>query len=313
MHIDKHILFERLESFIQINYACNDKELVLDLCAKIVFNSSTKGCIIKGDKSNWKGLPRNKSLFHSPYGVGLPIGNLTSQVFANFYMDAFDHYVKHDLGIKYYGRYVDDFVLVHPSKSYLTSLLPLLSAFLHDELGLKIHPKKIYLQHYKKGVKFVGAVLKPNRIYIANRTKGNMYDAISKFNTIARTQKIESHNVDALLCSMNSYLGIMKHYNTYKTRRVMTKKGLSAWWWNHVYVSGGATKLVKKNKKVRSKILTNYCKDYWDVAFCFMLIHLFAGNINNLEFEYLRSFFYPPSILLEKQTYKMSLPTGRQA
>jgi len=267
MHINKQILFDMLRPFIETNYTQDDKELLIDLCRKVVFNNSTQGCLIKGEKYNWKGLPRNKSLFHSGLGIGLPIGNLTSQVFANFYMDAFDHFVKHNLGLKYYGRYVDDFVLVHPSKVYLTKLMPLLSRFLQDELGLKIHPKKKYLQHYTKGVKFVGAVLKPNRIYIANRTKGNMYDAISKFNTIARTQKIQAHNVDALLCSMNSYLGIMKHYKTYKIRRVMTKKGLSAWWWNHVYVSGGATKLVKKNKKVRSKIMTNYCKDYWDVAF----------------------------------------------
>ncbi len=267
MHIDKQILFERLESFIQINYACNDKELVLDLCAKIVFNSSTKGCVVKGDKSNWKGLPRNKSLFHSPYGVGLPIGNLTSQVFANFYMDAFDHYVKHDLGIKYYGRYVDDFVIFHHSKKYLAKLQLKLSRFLQKELHLKIHPKKVYLQHYKKGVKFVGAVIKPNRIYIANRTKGNMHDRISNFNSIARTGKIKSSDIDALLCSMNSYLGIMKHYKSYKIRKTMIRKGLSAWWWNHVYLSGTAYKLVKKKRKPSSKHLVNYSKQYFDYMF----------------------------------------------
>ena len=269
MHINKQILFDMLRPFIETNYTQHDKALLLDLCRKVVFNNSTSDCLIKGEKYNWKGLPRNKSLFHSPDRVGLPIGNLTSQVFANFYMDAFDHYVKHDLGIKYYGRYVDDFVIVHPSKKYLATLQLKLSSFLQNELHLKIHPKKVYLQHYKKGVKFVGAELKPNRIYIANRTKGNMYDAISKFNTIARTQNVESQNVDALLCSMNSYLGIMKHYKTYKIRREMTNRRLSPWWRNFVYVSSGSTKILKKNKKVHSKILTNYCKDYWDIAFCF--------------------------------------------
>ncbi len=54
--------------------------------------------------------PKEKSLFYAPKERGLPIGNLTSQVFANFYMNSFDHYLKHDLGIKYYGRYVDDFI-----------------------------------------------------------------------------------------------------------------------------------------------------------------------------------------------------------
>ena len=63
-------------------------------------------------RSNWNDLPNNKSLFHSPLHCGLPIGNLTSQVFANFYMNTLDHYVKSELKLKYYGRYVDDFVIV---------------------------------------------------------------------------------------------------------------------------------------------------------------------------------------------------------
>ena len=85
---------------------------------KVVMNNPATNCIIKGKKSDWDGLPKNKSLFHSPKGCGLPIGNLTSQVFANFYMDKFDHYIKHNLGIRYYGRYVDDFVVVLLNKAW---------------------------------------------------------------------------------------------------------------------------------------------------------------------------------------------------
>jgi RNA-directed DNA polymerase len=80
---------------------------------------------------------------------------------------------------------------------------------------LKLHPKKIYLQHYTKGVKFLGTVIKPNRIYIANRTKGNFYNAIQKHNQVIEvSRKPSREDQNALLSSMNSYLGIMKHYKT---------------------------------------------------------------------------------------------------
>jgi len=248
MHINKQLLFERLSIFIQEKYKEPDKELLIELCKKIIFNKPTKNCIIKGKKTNWDGLPNNKSLFHSPPNCGLPIGNLTSQIFANFYMNTFDHFMKKELGINYYGRYVDDFIIVHPDKEYLKSVLPTIADFLKNKLQLTLHPKKIYLQHYTKGVQFLGTVIKPNRIYIANRTKGNFYAAIQKQNEIVKQRKPDKATQANFLCSMNSYLGIMKHYKTYNLRKKMLFKNLSAWWWNYVYLSGGYAKFVLKNK-----------------------------------------------------------------
>jgi len=196
-------------------------------------------------------LPETKSLFHSKPNCGLPIGNLTSQVFANFYMDSFDHYIKHDLKIRYYGRYVDDFVIVHESKEYLKTLIPNLSVFLQTYLQATVHPKKIYLQHYSKGVKFLGTVILPNRIYIANRTKSNFYEAIEKQNEIVSQHKPTKENQAAFLSSMNSYLGIMKHFRTYNQRKRMLFKNLSGWWWNYVYLSGGISKFVLKQKPLK--------------------------------------------------------------
>jgi retron-type reverse transcriptase len=248
MHINKNILFEKLQAFIHQKYLQPDKELVLELCQKVIYNDPTHNCTIKGKRGNWDGLPADKSLFHSPLNCGLPIGNLTSQVFANFYMNIFDHFVKHDLGIRYYSRYVDDFVLVHQDKDYLKSLIPILSNFLLSTLQLTLHPKKIYLQHYTKGVKFLGAIIKPNCIYIANRTKGNFYEAIEKQNEIARNRKPTKDEQGKFISSMNSYLGIMKHYNTYKLRKVILFKNLAPWWWNWTYLSGGMAKFALKQK-----------------------------------------------------------------
>ena len=248
MSINKNILFEKLEYFIRQKYHATDKELIIELCKKIIYNDPTKNCIIKGKRTDWNDLPETKSLFHSKTDCGLPIGNLTSQVFANFYMDSFDHYIKHDLQIRYYGRYVDDFVIVHENKEYLKNLIPKLSEFLQSNLQATIHPKKIYLQHYSKGVKFLGTVILPNRIYIANRTKGNFYQAIEKQNEIARDHKPTKEEQATFQSSMNSYLGIMKHYKTYKLRKEMLFKNLSGWWWNYAYLSGGIAKFVLKRK-----------------------------------------------------------------
>lgn len=251
MHINRTILYERLEHFIEHNYKEQDKALVLNICQKIIFNDPTKNCTIKGARSNWEGLPNNKSLFYSPTDCGLPIGNLTSQVFANFYMNTFDHFIKKELGINYYGRYVDDFVIIHPNKEYLKSLLPVITNFLQSQLHLTLHPKKIYLQHYSKGVSFLGTVIKPNRIYIANRTKGNFYTAIVKQNAVVQTKKPSHEEQQKFLSCMNSYLGIMKHYKTYKLRKRMLFKYLSGWWWNQAYLSGGVAKFVLKTKITR--------------------------------------------------------------
>ncbi len=246
MSIDKGVLFRKLEGLINQKYTGTNKELIIALCQKIIFNDCTKNCIIKGKKADWADLPRSKSLFHSQENCGLPIGNLTSQIFANYYMDSFDHFVKHDLKIKYYGRYVDDFVIVHPDKEYLKSIIPLLSNFLLSTLQLTLHPKKIYLQHYTKGVQFLGTVIKPNRIFMANRTKGNFYKTIEKHNKIVRVHKPCKLKQAAFLSSMNSYLGIMKHYKTYNLRKGMLYKNLSAWWWNYVFLSESICKFQLK-------------------------------------------------------------------
>lgn len=251
MHINRYLLWERLQKFIMDNYHLADKPLVIELTRRFIFNDPTINCITKGNRRNWVGLPKNKSLFHSPPGCGLPIGNLTSQVFANFYLHLFDHYIKSELGITYYGRYVDDFIIVHQDKAYLKMLVPCLAAFLKTRLQLTLHPKKIYLQHYTKGVKFLGVVIKPNRIYIANRTKGNFYAAVQKQNEVVRQGKPDQVALTHFLSSMNSYLGIMKYCKTYKLRRKLLIENVSGWWWNYVYLSGGFSKFVLKIRSVK--------------------------------------------------------------
>ncbi len=167
MAINKHILYQKVKSvlFRQKHALDFNLQLELELIIKTIFNDPLTDCRIKGKKSDWEGLPNSKSLFQSAKNCGLPIGNLTSQLFSNVYLNDFDHFVKNELGIKYYGRYVDDFVIVHQNKDYLKSLIPKIRDYLKNELQLELHPKKIYMQHFSKGVKFLGVVIKPHRIY----------------------------------------------------------------------------------------------------------------------------------------------------
>ena len=248
MHINRTLLFDRLIKFIHENYLVSDKAMVIELCNKIIFNDPTKNCIIKGKRKEWEGLPQNKSLFHSPPDCGLPIGNLTSQVFANFYLNLLDHFITAELGINYYGRYVDDFIIVHENNEYLKNLIPQIAEFLQSRLQLTLHPNKIYLQHYSKGVKYLGAVIKPNRIYIAKRTKGNFYRAILEMNKIVEVEKLTIDEKAEFLSIMNSYLGILKHYRTYNLRRKMIEKHLSLGWWTYVYAIHYAKFRLKKLK-----------------------------------------------------------------
>jgi RNA-directed DNA polymerase len=126
-------------------------------------------------------------------------------------MNAFDHWVKCDLGIKYYGRYVDDFVLVHNDKEHLKSLIATIRNYLDETLNLILHPDKIYLQHYSKGVQYLGAIIKPHRVYISNHTKGNFYETIENQNLIARAHKPTKEERGKFLSSINSYLGIIAY------------------------------------------------------------------------------------------------------
>jgi|TARA_Y100000310_G_scaffold76381_1_gene72881 hypothetical protein len=248
MSINRRLLFHKVKQvlFSKLNHIEFDLSLLLGLIEKTIFNDPTKNCVVKGKKRDWKGLPKDKSLFTTQQNCGLPIGNLTSQLFGNIYLNALDHFVKRNLKIKNYGRYVDDFILVHKNKKHLKSLIPIIRDYLSKELMLTLHERKIYLQHYSKGVKYLGSVIKPHRIYVANRTKGNFYENIQKQNEIVRDHKPTEEEKAQFISSMNSYLGILQHYKTYRMRKRMLFETLSAWWWNHVYLSGGIRKFVQK-------------------------------------------------------------------
>lgn len=195
-----------------------EKEVLQYLIKELIFTNPVHQCKINGNKSLWKFIPKNKSLFHSPENCGLPIGNLTSQIFGNIYLNGFDHWVKNELGIKHYGRYVDDMYFMHSDKEFLKEYIVKIQHKM-KEYGLQIHPKKIYLQHYSKGIEFLGRYIKPYRTYISNRTKNNFLQLIEEINRtmalLEPRQIVESGILKYYLSSINSYWGLFIKANSY--------------------------------------------------------------------------------------------------
>jgi hypothetical protein len=226
MNIQREILFEKVLAIIEKHYTKFDRQLLIDLCRKVILHNPVPGCIIKGGREDWEGLPANKSLFSTGGKVGIPIGNLTSQIFANLYLNDFDQFVKRDLKQRYYGRYVDDCVFVNSSKEELAGLVKHLSTFLQKELALQLHPKKKYLQHYTKGILFAGIFIKPYRQYTGKRIKHKINAVmINKYRAnFSSNDKLTTFKLSHWTCSVNSYLGICKHYNTYRFRKNLIKR-----------------------------------------------------------------------------------------
>lgn len=245
MNINKEILWKKIEKGLFKNKnKCNfDFCLILSLVQKIVFHNYAENYTIKGKMSDWTGLPKNKSLFLAKENKGLPIGNLTSQLFSNIYLNEFDHFIKRSLKFKYYGRYVDDFIIISDNKEKLKSSIYYIEKYLKKELELEINQKKIYFQKFKKGVNFLGVIIKPYRIYIRNRIKNNFYRKIININ-----KKLEKINIDnagkiIILSSINSYLGIFKHFDTYNLRKNLLVNNLKT---NNIVVEKNFCKIEHK-------------------------------------------------------------------
>ena len=222
MSIDREILWNKIEIMIARYITLDEQEIILYLSRTIIFTDVREWVNIAWDRIDWLWLPRNKSLFYARSGCGLPIGNLTSQLFANIYMHEFDTFVKKILRVRYYGRYVDDFVLVHIDHEYLKSCISKIRDFLSEQLGLTLHPRKIYLQHISKWVLFLGTFIKPYRRYVGKRTKGNFYELIRSINTrLSDPTLLSDIEQDRILAQMNSYLGLLSHTQSYRLRSKM--------------------------------------------------------------------------------------------
>lgn len=255
MSIDRSLLYTRLCDFIDKNYRpadAADARFEKYLAHKIIFNDPCKNAIIQSPKSSWSGLPKDKSLFTAKKNCGLPIGNLTSQVFANFYLSSLDHFVKHRLGVRCYVRYVDDMVIVHRSKEFLKKVVPQIRWFLQADLKVCLHPKKIYLQPAANCVAFLGTTIHPHFTQCSKRIKNNFASRLKSLSALADEHKPDREEKDAFMQSVNSYLGIMAHYKTYRFRRAQLKRYLNPYWIRYFSVCADCKKVVRKASNVKA-------------------------------------------------------------
>ena len=193
-----------------------DLDFVEYLTKEIVLLDPTKGCRFIGPRTDWDELPHDKSLFHSQKGCGLPIGNLTSQLFSNVYLNVFDQFMKRDLHCRHYGRYVDDFYVVSCDRKWLESIIQPIIVFLLSKLGLRIHEGKTQIIPINKGVEYLGGFVLPYRIYVSRTTLKRM------------DEKLYMHEYECNTChinnALNSYCGVLSHWENYNVRRKMLLK-----------------------------------------------------------------------------------------
>jgi len=176
-NIDHEILMNILASYIK-------DENILWLLQKIIYSLETKP------------------------GAGLPLGNLTSQLFVNIYMNAFDQFVKHKIKAKYYIRYADDFVFFSKDKQWLEQILPQVKSFLLEKLKLELHPDKLFLNTLSSGVDFLGWVHFSTHRILRTTTKRRMF---KKLNNNFSEQSVQS------------FLGMLSHGSAHRLREKIVK------------------------------------------------------------------------------------------
>ena len=202
------------------------------LLKTIIFYDPTLNYYIKGDRDLLKKIPFEKSLFHTPKNKGLPIGNLTSQFFANVYLNVIDQYIKRTLKVRCYIRYVDDMVLLSNDKEKLLEWRNSINSYLISRLKLSLHDKKDKFGYVKGGVDFLGYVVKPGYTLSRRRVVSNLKNKLYFFNkgyllssnnqkqtVLPLSKKPTNKEINKMLSTVNSYYGHFRHANTYRLRR----------------------------------------------------------------------------------------------
>jgi len=208
--IDKAILFSLLQKRIQ-------DPTVLWLAEKILFWDCTMSYVRKGNILLQSNIPANKSLFDKENKRGIPIGNLTSQFFANVYLNELDQFVKHHLKAKHYIRYVDDFVLLSHDRNELIRWKKEIENFLSDRLNLQLRPRHQKLQPISNGIDFLGYIIRHNYILVRRRVVNNLKTKLQIFKRTSVKDFKKLHD------SVASYLGHFKWANSYRITQKIYK------------------------------------------------------------------------------------------
>lgn len=208
--VDQDILLALIRKKIQ-------DENAMWLIGEIIRSFKIKPPAFAGDSSSRFVGPKMTNAWS---GNGLPLGNVTSQLFANIYLNEFDQFIKHKLKIRYYLRYCDDFLVLDEDEEYLAGLIKVISDFLEHNLNLRLHSDKIEIRKYHQSFDFLGYVVLPNYRVLRTKTKRRMLKKIK--NRYGDWQR-KSISEESFNQSLQSYLGVLKHCEGYKIRKEITK------------------------------------------------------------------------------------------
>ncbi len=176
-------------------FASIDQKILMNILSKYISDEDILGLISK----------IVGSFYSTKEGVGLPLGNLTSQLLVNIYMNEFDQFMKNELRVKYYIRYADDFVVLSEDRTTLEHILGQISRFLEDRLRLSLHPNKIFIKTVASGADYLGWIHFPDRKILRTATKNRMMKNLEI--------KIDYP------ATIESYRGLLMHGNTYKLKK----------------------------------------------------------------------------------------------
>lgn len=230
--IDKGVLEKILIDNIQKGYKDNTQKELIWLSKVILENDPTLNYCVRGDNNLLKQVPPHKSLFNVSKNKGLPIGNLTSQFFANIYLNELDQYVKRVLKIPCYTRYVDDMVVLSENLEDVYRWRKQIDTFLKEKLKLTLHPNKDKYGSVYSGIDFVGYVIKPRYTLSRQRVVGNLKNKLKLFNQglllVSQNQKQtvfpphtppSKEELSKMLAMINSYYGHFRHVNCFNLRK----------------------------------------------------------------------------------------------
>lgn len=220
-----HKGFRRLVSYsrkVSKNYTGNCWALKCDIRKffdsvdhKILFSIIERR--VKDADSLWLVSEIIESYETSP-GRGIPIGNLTSQLFANIYLNELDQFIKHKIRVKHYLRYTDDFVILSCDKSYLYYCTSTLKQFLEEGLKLELHPTKTVIRRLEWGIDFLGYVALPHHAVLRTKTKKRIFRQVENKIKLYKNNEISKETLDQTLAS---YFGVLKHASTFKLQQIL--------------------------------------------------------------------------------------------
>jgi len=230
MSIDKGILFNLIENRIKNSseFSFSQKEELGYLSGKVIFFEPEKDFVKKSSEFMWGKVPKHKSLFNTEKDKGLPIGNYSSQFFANVYLHELDFFVKNTLKAKHYVRYVDDFILLSESKEELLNWFWEIKDFVETHLALNLK-NKVNLLPISNGIDFLGYIIKPWSVFVRRRVLHNFKKRLltaSKELEESKSFFFEKDSMEekSFRSSFSSYLGHFKHANNFKLKQQVIKE-----------------------------------------------------------------------------------------